>query len=136
MIFPSFLNVFGDTTYRGDCPLESADQATLVNQVRKRHPKTAGRLIVHVKNEGKRTARQAQMDKAQGLTKGASDIMIPGNPSLVLELKRKDHTKSAWSEGQKEYLEAAKEAGAFVCVALGWEAALKAVDKWIELNYS
>jgi len=47
-------------------------------------------------------------------------------------MKRQDHTKSKWQPGQLEYLEAAHYAGAFVCVALGWEAAMEAVEDWLE----
>ena len=64
------------------------------------------------------------------MTPGASDIIIPGNPSFVCELKRRDHTKSTWQPKQLEYLEAAKENGSFVCVALGWEAAWDALENW------
>lgn len=63
------------------------------------------------------------------MTPGAADIIIPCG--FVCELKRRDHTKSKWQPGQLEYLEAAQDAGCFVAVALGWEAALEAVDAWI-----
>jgi hypothetical protein len=33
-------------------------------------------------------------------------------------------------DGQQEYLLACQSAGAFVCVALGWESALKAITEW------
>ncbi len=46
-------------------------------------------------------------------------------------MKRRDHTQSAWQDGQIEYLTAAQEAGAFACVALGHEAAWEAVQAWI-----
>ena len=65
---------------------------------------TYGAVMVHVKNEGKRTAIQAKVDRMHGQTKGASDINIPGSRSFILEMKRKDHTKSGWETGQQEYL--------------------------------
>lgn len=126
MKFPSNILVFGDQSFRGDCPLEAAEQKTFVNQIRLRYPNTYGRLIVHNKNEGKRTPQQAARDKAAGMTKGAIDIIIPGGRSFLCEFKRKDHTKSSWQDGQIEYLEAGQKTGAFACVALGHEAAMEA----------
>jgi len=62
---------------------------------------------------------------------GASDIIIPGCPAFVCELKRKDHTLCRWQDSQLEFLEAAKNNGAFVCVSLGHEAAWEAFLEWI-----
>lgn len=64
------------------------------------------------------------------MTPGASDIIIPGSPTFVCELKRKDHTLCKWQPNQQEYLQAAKDNGAFVCVALGWEGAMEAYRVW------
>lgn len=135
MKFPEWLAVYGDTNFRGDCPPESAEQITFFSRLRAEHPDTLGVLALHPKNEEKRKGRQFQQlarDKAMGLSPGASDIIIPGCPAFVCEMKRQDHTKSKWQPGQLEYLEAAHNAGAFVCVALGWEAAMEAVKAWQE----
>lgn len=137
MKFPEWMPVFGSTAYRGDCPLEGAEQATFFAQLRKAHPDTYGVLALHPKNEGKRKGAQFQQlarDKALGLSPGAADIVIPGNPALVLELKRRDHTKSTWQKGQIEYLDAARYSGCFIGVALGWEAAMQAFEQWLELQ--
>jgi hypothetical protein len=68
--------------------------------------------------------------KAEGMVAGAADIIIPGDPTFVCELKRQDHTKSVWQPNQIDFLEECHGSGAFVCVALGYEAALEAVDEW------
>ena len=135
MKFHPWLKVYGDQEYRGECPLEEAEQATFFSQVRKAYPDTYGRLALHPKNEGKRRGAQfAQLarDKALGMTKSAPDVVLPGSPTLLIEIKRRDHTKSKWQEGPPEYLQAAQDAGCFVCVALGWEAAWQALKDWIE----
>lgn len=119
--------VYGDPTYRGPCPNETVEQVTLVSRIRKT---PYGILLVHVRNEGKRTQYQAMQHKAEGMTRGASDIIIPGSPAFVCELKRRDITKSAWQEGQEDYLLAALDAGAFACVALGCDAAWEAFLEW------
>lgn len=135
MKIPDWLPCYGDPTYRGDCPLESAEQATFFAQLRKRYPDTYGRLAVHPKNEGKRRGAQFQQlarDKALGLSPGASDVILPGAPAFVCEIKRKDHTKSSWQKDQIPYLEAAHKTGSFACVALGWEAAMTAFNDWLK----
>jgi hypothetical protein len=44
--------------------------------------------------------------KAKGaIKKGATDIIIVGSPTFVCEMKRRDHTKCRWQDGQLEFLE-------------------------------
>lgn len=125
--------VFGDLKYRNPkCPHEGAEQVTFFNQLRKIYPDTFGAVAVHVRNEGKKTPAQIQKEKSEGLVSGAPDIMIPGNPAFLCELKRQDHTKSVWQPGQEPYLLAAVELGAFACVAFGWVAAMEAFNHWRE----
>jgi hypothetical protein len=134
MKFEDWLPVYGDVSFRGDCPSEGAEQIAFFSIIRMAYPDTYGLIALHPKNEGKRTGKQFSslaFDKAKGLCKSASDIIIPGNPSFVCELKRQDHTKSSWQPGQVGYLEAAKNNGSFVCVALGAEAAMIAFNEWI-----
>jgi hypothetical protein len=121
--------VYGNQEWRGKCPSETVEQITFFNRIRK--IPTYGVIAVHPRNEGKRHYKQVSKEKAEGMTKGASDIIIPGNPSFVCELKRRDRTQSSWQDGQKEYLEAAKRAGAFACVALGADAAMEALEEWL-----
>ena len=136
MKFPEWLPLYGDINYRGKCPSEAVEQVTFFNALRVGYKKSYGLIAVHPRNEGKRSHYQAARDKAEGMTPGASDIIIPGNPAFVCELKRQDHTKSRWQDNQLEYLEAAHNAGAFVCVALGYKAAWEAFNEWRELQNS
>jgi len=124
------IKVFGDINFRGDCPSESAEAVTFFAKIRKQYPDSYGLIATHVRNEGKRSFQQVAKQKSEGMTKGAPDIIIPGAPSFLCELKRQDHTKSSWQDGQQEYLLAAQEAGAFVCVALGYVAAFEAFIFW------
>lgn len=127
MKFPTWLKVYGDTTYRGPCPTETAEQATFFNQL----PPDLKRIALHIRNEGKRSVQQMSKQRAEGgFVSGASDVIIPGAPAFVCEMKRADHTKSKWQPGQIDYLEAARDNGAWVCVALGWKAAMEAVIEW------
>ncbi len=127
--------IYGDTTWRGECPLESAEQQTFFNQLRKAFPGTLGIIASHQRNEGKRSHSQTARHRADGMTTGACDIIIPGCPSFCCELKRLDHTQSRISDDQIKYLLAAQEQGSFVCIALGWRAAWDAMTEWqIELH--
>ena len=122
--------VWGDLGFRGPCASETLEQVTFFNRIRAQHPKTYGLIATHIRNEGKRHVAQVNKQRAEGMTKGASDIIIPGKVTFVCEMKRRDHTKSRWQTGQQEYLEAALKAGAFCVVALGANAAWDAFNHW------
>lgn len=131
MLFPDWLPVFGDTEYRNKkCPHESAEQITFFNELRRLHPKL-GLIAIHPRNEGKRTIQQTMRHKAEGMTAGAADIIIPAAVSFVCELKRQDHTLCSWEDEQLSYLQECQDQGAFVCVALGYKAAMEALERWI-----
>jgi len=125
--------VYGDLSKRGKCISEDAVHIGFVVWVRHHYASEAA-LLIHPKNEGKRTYQQVAMDKKMGsITKGASDIIIPGNPAFVCELKRDDHTKSHWQPNQEEYLNIAAEKGCFSCVAFGLDAAKEAFADWLNI---
>ena len=134
MKIPPHIQVFGDVCFMGDCPTEDAELITFFNELAKLYPSLA-KVAIHPDNEGLvlgsghlHHARQ----KAKGaIKKGAADIVICGNPTFVCEMKRQDHTKSRWQDGQLEFLENAQRLGAFVCVALGYKGALSSVDYYL-----
>ena len=132
------IKIYGDLSYRDKkCPLESAEQMTFINRVRKEFPDTHGMTLFHVKNEAKLIKGQFQAitkDKAMGMVTGCVDIHNHGNPSFCMELKRRDPTLSSISDEQIDYLLAAQNNGSFVCVALGHEAAWEAFNEWRKLN--
>ena len=132
MKLPHDIQIFGDTEYRGDCPTEAAEQVTFFARIRRKYPDTWGRLALHPRNEGKRSHFQIAHQKAEGMTSGACDIVIPGNPTFLCELKRRDHTQSVWQKDQEQYLRTAQQLGGFACVALGVDAAEEAFNAYIE----
>jgi hypothetical protein len=132
MKFPISIKVYGDQKYRNKkCPPESSEQITFFNVLRREYP-DLGAIAIHPRNEGKRSIQQTQRQKAEGMTPGASDIVIPGCPTFVCEMKRQDHTLCKWEPGQIAYLEQCQKNGAFVCVALGYKAALEALEQWMK----
>jgi hypothetical protein len=129
--------VYGDLAFRGKCHTEAMEQITFFGRLRETYPVTWGRLAVHPRNEGLKVGGQfvaLSRHKAEGMTPGAADIIIPGKVTFVCEMKRRDHTQSAWQPGQEEYLTAAHNAGAFACVALGCDAAWLAFQDWLSAH--
>jgi hypothetical protein len=135
MKFPDWLPVYGSLEFRGQCPPEHVEQASFFARLRREYPDTWGKIALHPRNEGLLIKGQFQSvvrHQLEGMAKGAADIVIPGGRGgFVCELKRRDHTKSAWQDGQTAYLKASKDAGAFVCVALGAAAAWMAFQEWL-----
>ena len=126
--------VYGDTGFRGKCPTEALEQITFFRRVRDAYPDSYGLTALHPRNEGQKTGGQfgaLSRHKAEGMTVGASDIIIPGRVTFVCELKRRDRTMCAWQDGQYEFLLAAHNAGAFACVAFGCDAAWGAFQEWL-----
>ncbi|MGB0382615.1 MAG: hypothetical protein ACPGJH_07065 [Alphaproteobacteria bacterium] len=135
MKFPDFLEVAGDLDFRGDCPHEHVEQNIFFNLIRKIYPNSYGKIAIHPENEGKRSYGQANFSKSQGMTKGAADVIIPGDMSFAIEIKRKDHTKSKWEDGQIEYLEASIQMGCITFVALGGNAAFERFNELLGIKY-
>jgi len=128
------IQVYGSLTYRDPkTPLEDTECQTFVNQLNKKYGKGT-LLFAHIKNEGKRTKAKMDFDNSMGFLTGISDYVFFGNPMLCIEMKRKDHTKSVWQPEQEPFLLRAQEQGCKVCVALGWESAMEAVEDWIKIK--
>ena len=125
--------LFGNTSFRGACPVEDIEVINFMLWVKYQYPKYAP-IATHVKNEGKRSHGQARRDKNLGLTKGFADVVILTTPPFVLEMKRRDHTKSKIDADQVKHLETVIENGGFACVALGFEAAKTAFLEHIRGN--
>lgn len=134
MKIPDWLQTYGDTSYRGDCPKEDAELMTFFNELNRLHPQLAT-IAIHPDNEGLVLGSGHHhhiKQKAKGaIKKGAADIIIVGCPAFVCEMKLQDHTKSRWQDGQLAFLESSQKQGAFACVALGYVAALEALKDWI-----
>jgi hypothetical protein len=128
---PEGIKIYGDIHFRDDkCRKERVEQKEFFAWLKENRP-ALHKIALHPKNEGKRTNQQAQDDRELGgLTKGASDILIPAGVTFVCEIKRVDHTKSKITKPQVSYLLDTQALGAFSCIALGSEAAIQAVLDW------
>lgn len=126
---PDYIKIYGDTDWRGPCPTETAELIGFFQLLAKEYPSLAA-IATHIRNEGKRSKFQGFKQQQEGMNTGASDIIIPCSPPIVIELKRRDHTLSAISGKQVSYLASASVYGAFACVALGAVSAMEAVKAW------
>jgi len=131
MKIPEAIPVYG-TAIKGCKITEAYHMVTFFNTLRINYPNTYGAIAVHIRNESKRTQQQIMRHRIEGLVKGCSDIIIPGNPSFVCEMKSRSLTSRISSE-QILYLMSAKECGSFVCIALGHDAAMEAFNDWRKL---
>jgi hypothetical protein len=129
MKLPPNLPVFG-TVDKTDTASESQHAITFFNKLRREYP-AYGAIATHIRNEGKRTIQQAQKHKAEGMTTGTADIIIPCNPPFVCELKSRS-PRATITQEQIDYLLQAQELGAFVCVAIGYEGAIEAFKKCLQ----
>lgn len=112
---------------------EEQEMATIFNWLRVKHPRYHA-VAVHVRNEGKRHARQMAKIKAQGgFVKGAADVHIAGCPSMVCEIKPRKKTAKL-SKEQVEYLNASIEVGAFACLAYGADGFVEAFSDWLNVQ--
>ena len=121
------------TKQAGKQPSEALEMTTFFGELRRRHPEIHA-LALHVRNEGKRDHKDTNIMKMQGgFIKGAPDIVIMGKPTFLCEMKSKS-TKAVVGKDQLKFLENADKRGCFSCVAYGWEAAMQAVEDW--MNHS
>lgn len=118
-----------DSGYRGDCPKEESDQMGYGLWMDHTFPQV---LWFHVPNETGTSSRVQFVLKRQkmGVKPGIGDnvIMTPGefHSAGMIELKRRDKTKSKLSAKQKEVLTEAARLGHYAAVAYGLEEIKKA----------
>ena len=129
---PTWLPKFGDLPKSTSNPAEDYVLSSLISRIRNDYPSTYGLVAFHVKNESKRTTGQIRADKAKGLTKGVSDLIVIGNPTLCMEIKKDNSCR--FEDGQLEFLQQAQKQGAFVCLVVGYQGAKDAFEYWLKLQ--
>jgi len=115
-----------DSGYRGWCNLEATEQKALAAWINYKFPDVNW---FHVANEGKRLGAGKEL-KEMGMKKGVSDVVILTSGECykfgVIELKRKDRTKSRLQHEQSEFMTKVIRDGGFAAVAYGLDEAKKA----------
>lgn len=108
---------------------ESGEQQTVIE-----YCEYSGITVVHIANEGKRSARYGAELKRLGLRKGFPDLFIPeakkGFHGLFLELKR--DIKSKPTKAQLEWIAKLNAAGYYAKVCYGADAAIKEIQKYFK----
>ena len=128
MKIPPSIPIYGQKI-KGCKITEANHMTTFFNTLRREYPDYAA-IALHIRNEGKRTKQQMDREKMQGgFVTGAADIVIPGNPTFVCEMKSQS-PRAKIDDEQLSYLLAAQSHGAWCCIALGHKAAMEAFLDW------
>lgn len=130
---PKEIPVFGDLTWRGECPLETPEMISGMQLILSEFPQFDS-IMFHLRNEDSGGARKGKQLNEEGRVKGAADIVILCCPPIGMEVKRRDHTKSVIGKKQVKCLVLAHRQGAFSCVAVGALGMLEAVRAWHTIN--
>jgi len=80
MRLPPRIKVYGDINYRGTCASEAVEQVTFFNRLRRGVKDSYGLIALHPRNEGHRHFRQVAKEKAEGMVKGAADVITASFP--------------------------------------------------------
>lgn len=133
MKLPPEIPLYG-TPIKGKCNSEATEQKDFFGRLKLHYPDLY-RIAIHPKNEGQRNGAQQTYDAQSGaMNKGASDIVIPGCPAFVCELKKRNNA-GGFSPGQVEYLQTCQAMGAFACGALGADGVMLALEDWLVKYY-
>lgn len=89
--------------------------------------------IVHIPNEGKRSALTGAQLKRMGLQRGFPDLLVPlvrmGYHGLFIEMK---YGKGRLSEAQREWLSRLNKEGYAVCVCYGADEAITKIRRYMD----
>jgi hypothetical protein len=98
----------------------------VVQHLRQRGAK--GLVFLHPSNGGLRSKIEASIFQSLGVRRGASDLLLwHGGKSYALELKAEGGRASPT---QLQFLADMERAGAFTCLAVGLDAALRKLEDW------
>ena len=107
-------------------PTEHAEQVTFLSQFEKKYP---GVRVFAIPNGGFRNKSVAVKLKAEGVKRGVPDLYVP-EWNLWIEMKRVKG--GSLSPEQKDWICYLRKCGHTVIVGKGWEAAMEAVEDWLE----
>ena len=115
-------------------PTESNEQQTLFEWARRmegRWPEL--KLLYHIPNEGKRSARTGARMKEEGLRSGVPDICLPvargGNHGLYIELKRRKNSRV--TQDQLKWVERLAKEGYVAAICLGCDEAISLISRYL-----
>jgi hypothetical protein len=98
--------------------------------------------LVHIPNEGKRSAREGVNLRLAGLSRGFPDLLLPqakgGYFGLFLEMKqnrryRPSEMKSPSWKAQLEWIQKLVAFGYYAKICFGWEDGMQTIDRYMLL---
>lgn len=115
-------------------PMESNEQQTLMEWAKimeGRWPEL--KLLYHIPNEGKRSARTGARMKAEGLRSGVPDICLPvargGHHGLYIELKRRKNSRV--TQKQLDWIADLVAQGYVAAVCRGCDEAISLITRYL-----
>lgn len=130
---------------RAKMPSEYQVQSSFVEYVRHKYPHLSKSLI-HIPNEGKRSLREGARQKALGLTRGVSDLLLAVPMQFYLTLEDGTGATPIWRHGlwiemksgkgkltkeQEEFLDLMATNGYRTAVARSFEEAVKIFEDYV-----
>lgn len=126
-----------NSNYRGDCNLEDNDLIALVAWFDYNYPHYS-HLLVHVANESMMPPQGRVKAKRKGIRKGFPDLMLLKSndlySGLMLELKRRDSTKSKATKEQKMYHDELYQENFATSFCYGLEEAKKCIKDYLHIK--
>lgn len=115
-------------------PTESNEQQTLFEWARRMEGKWPElRMMYHIPNEGRRTARNGARLKAEGLKSGVPDICLPvprgEHHGLYIELKRRKNARVTTE--QMEWIEGLVAQGYVAAICRGCDEAIEVITGYL-----
>jgi hypothetical protein len=115
-------------------PTESNEQQTLFEWARRMEGKWPElRMMYHIPNEGRRTARNGARLKAEGLKSGVPDICLPvprgEHHGLYIELKRRKNARV--TPEQMEWIEGLVAQGYVAAICRGCDEAIEVITGYL-----
>ena len=115
-------------------PMESAEQRTLFEWARRMEGKWPElKLLYHIPNEGKRSARTGARMKAEGLRTGVPDVCLPvargDHHGLYIELKRRKNSRV--TPEQLEWIADLVAQGYVAAVCRGCDEAIELIEGYL-----
>ena len=116
-------------------PLEKDEQKALTRWVKAHMGRWPDlKMYIHIPNEGKRSPRMGEELKEMGMAVGFPDVFIftpkGGMHGMAIEMKRTKGGKV--SPEQAQWIADLVAQGYCACVCYGWEAAAKAIERYMK----
>ena len=110
------------------CPTQNEEVTNFFENLAIDYPQLR-KMAIHIKKKNKNIFIPTYREKIEAIHEGFANIIILGKITFVCKLKSRS-IKTKLTIAEKEFLSLSNHAGAFSCLAYGYQAALQAVKDW------